>query len=84
MKIGPRKVFVGNLKYSVSEVDLVILFAKFGKIDEIFMMREEDGQSKGSAFIIFGSQKSASQAIIQLQGVVFCGRRLVINLANRQ
>ena len=40
---GENKLFVGNLDFSVTEIELAGLFAKFGSLQEIYMMRREDG-----------------------------------------
>jgi hypothetical protein len=79
--VNLKKLFVGNLDFSVTEIELAGLFAKFGLLQEIYMMRKEDGLSKGSAFVVYTLPISARNAIIELHGVIFRGRHIVVNVA---
>lgn len=48
---GPRKLYVGSLHYSVNETILKGIFEPFGAVDKIQLMRDENGLSKGYAFV---------------------------------
>ena len=48
---GPRKLYVGSLHYSINESILKTIFEPFGAVDKIQLMRDENGLSKGYAFV---------------------------------
>mmetsp|Transcript_30104 Transcript_30104/g.65691 ORF Transcript_30104/g.65691 Transcript_30104/m.65691 type:complete len:378 (-) Transcript_30104:81-1214(-) len=77
---GP-KLFVGCLPYSKTEADLTPVFAKFGQIAEVALLRGPDGNSKGAAFVTFQHPASASNAMTFLQNYVFPGASRGINLS---
>ncbi|KAF8782645.1 CUGBP Elav-like family member 4 like protein [Argiope bruennichi] len=63
-----RKVFVGMLKKSHTEDDVRKVFKPYGKILECTILRGPDGESKGCAFVKFGSHSEAQAAIGALHG----------------
>ena len=68
------KVFVGGLNYNTTEESLNQLFAQFGSILSLRIVRNhETGRSRGFAFIIFDSEESA-KASLSLDNSRFEGR----------
>lgn len=72
-----RKIFVGMLPKSLPEDRIRSVFAPYGEIQEVFMMRTPTGESRGCAFVKFGTSASATAAIEGLNGrhtfeVCFC------------
>lgn len=65
---GDYKLFVGCLPYSSGEQDLHNLFCQHGMVKEVFIMRDNQGESKGSAFVKFGSRAECDVAIQALNG----------------
>lgn len=76
------KLFVGQLPFSKSERDLQDLFSPFGKVAEVVLQRDGNGQKKGAAFVRFFSANSAAQAL-ECDGYLFPGstRAISVNLA---
>lgn len=66
---GENKLFVGMLSRQAEENDVRELFAQFGEIREIYMIRNPDGSSKCAAFLRFVNREAAVQAIEHLNGV---------------
>jgi len=64
------KLFVGNLSKSTTETDIRQLFEPFGTIKEIVALKDKDGNSKRSCFVIYYSKSVAEKAIMQLNGKI--------------
>jgi RNA recognition motif-containing protein len=76
------KLYVGNLSYSVTEDELRELFAQAGNVTSVAVIKDRDtGQSKGFAFVEFGSQADAQKAISRFNGQKLGERTLTVNLA---
>ncbi|CAJ1021371.1 RNA recognition motif. (a.k.a. RRM, RBD, or RNP domain), putative [Leishmania lindenbergi] len=60
------KLFVGQVPAVCTEDQLRPLFAQFGSLLEIKIMREPNGRSKGSAWVRYESEESAQRAISSL------------------
>ena len=54
------KTFVGGLPFHCCEQELSSFMASFGKVEEVFMARDHNGQHKGFAFVDFSLVKSFS------------------------
>ena len=76
------KLYVGNLSYSVTEDELRELFAQAGGVTSVAVIKDRDtGQSKGFAFVEFGTQADAQKAISRFNGQKLGERTLTVNLA---
>ena len=80
-----RKLYVGNLPYSVSESTLSEKFSECGTVESIKLITDRDtGQSKGFGFVEMASDAEANAAIEQLNGVDCEGRAMKVNEARPQ
>ncbi len=81
-QVNPRKIFVGNLSWSLTEDMLRDFFAQFGEIVEVKLIIDRaTGRSKGIAFVEFAEEAMAQAAIDGANGVELEGRALVVNIA---
>lgn len=77
-----KKLYVGNLSYSVGDAELEALFAPFGTVEtaEVIMDRSS-GRSKGFGFVEMSSEQEAQAAIAALNGKESEGRALKVSEA---
>ena len=77
-----KKLYVGNLSYTVSNADLEGLFAPFGTVRSVQVIQDrKTGRGKGFAFVEMGSDQDAAAAIAGLSGKEHDGRALTVNEA---
>ena len=77
-----KKLYVGNLAYSVSDSDLLRLFEPHGTVQSAQVIMDRDtGRSKGFGFVEMGSDQEAQAAIAALNGQEVDGRSLTVNEA---
>ncbi|PIT84990.1 RNA-binding protein [Candidatus Micrarchaeota archaeon CG10_big_fil_rev_8_21_14_0_10_45_29] len=64
-----KKLFVGNLPYSMTKEEMVALFADYGQIDDaVLIMDRMSGRSKGFGFVTVADDAMADKAIAELNG----------------
>ena len=71
-----KKLYVGNLDYSVTKDDLSELFSEFGEVVEVIII---DG--KGFGFVEMKEPAEAEKSIADLDGKDLKGRSLKVNEA---
>jgi cold-inducible RNA-binding protein len=77
-----KKLYVGNLSYSVDEAALTRLFASHGTVESAAVITDRaTGQSKGFGFVEMSSNAEAQAAISALSGTEHDGRALTVNEA---
>jgi hypothetical protein len=77
-----RKLFVGNLSFSVGEAELKQLFEQKGGVESVTVMRDtETGRSRGFGFVEMSSEEAAQKAIKELNEFSVDGRNLAVNEA---
>ena len=77
-----KKLYVGNLSYSVTSADLEQLLGEHGEVQSAEVISDRDtGRSKGFGFVEMGSDQEAQAAITALDGNEHDGRSLTVNEA---
>lgn len=77
-----KRLYVGNLSYTISSADLEQLFAQHGTVRSAEVVADrETGRSKGFAFVEMSSDDEAQTAITALNGSEHDGRTLTVNEA---
>uniref|UniRef100_A0A1A9WZM6 RRM domain-containing protein n=1 Tax=Glossina brevipalpis TaxID=37001 RepID=A0A1A9WZM6_9MUSC len=85
--LDKRKLFVGMLNKKYNEADVRQLFTGHGTIEECTVLRDQNGQSKGCAFVTFDTKQHAIAAIKTLhhsQTMEGCSAPLVVKFADTQ
>ena len=77
-----KRLYVGNLPYSVSEGDLVEKFSPHGTVESTKLITDRNtGRSKGFAFVEMATDSEAQAAIDALNGTDYDGRPVTVNEA---
>ena len=75
------RLYVGNLPYSVTELDLRDLFSGLGTVTDAKIVTDrETGRSRGFAFVEMDTD-AGNQAIERFNGTEFNGRTINVNEA---
>jgi cold-inducible RNA-binding protein len=77
-----KKLYVGNLAFSVTESDQREMFTPFGAVETASLVTERDtGRSRGFGFVEMTNDTEAAAAIAGLNGKDSGGRPLTVNEA---
>jgi len=77
-----KKLYVGNLGYSVTNSALEELFSPFGEVRSAQVIQDRDtGRSKGFGFVEMSNDNAALEAIQALNETEHDGRKLTVNEA---
>ena len=76
-----KKIYVGNLPFSTTEIELRELFAEHGTVESVNMITDrQTGQPRGFGFVEM-AQADADAAISALNGKTLGDRSLTVNEA---
>ena len=80
-----NRLYVGNLSYGTTELELRELFGQMGTVvDAKMVMDRETGRPRGFAFVEMSSSEEALKAIEQINGRELDGRALNVNEAQER
>lgn len=76
-------IYVGNIAYSVSAEELQEVFEQYGDVKSARIINDhETGRSRGYGFVTMPNRPEAEEAIEQMSGNQWEGRRLTVREAN--
>ena len=76
------KIFVGNLSYSATEDSIRSLFAPYGGVESVNLIRDRDtGQLRGFGFVEMTNDTEGRKAVGGLNSTDFEGRKLNLSEA---
>ena len=79
-----NKIYMGNLPFSYKEQELEEVFAKYGNIKDIFLVRDRNTKRlKGFGFIEFDTAEAA-QAALEMDGQELGGRQIKVAMAKEK
>jgi RNA recognition motif-containing protein len=80
-----KKLYIGNLPYSVDDEALHSHFSQFGAVESAkVIMDRESGRSKGFGFVEMADDSSADSAIEKMNGSELNGRAINVSEARPQ
>lgn len=72
-------IHVANLSENIIENDLIKLFAAFGQVGFVVIVRDKvNGRSKGNAFVEMPQQSQGEQAILALNQMEIDGQSISV------
>lgn len=75
-------IYIGNIPRESSENDVKALFEEFGNVESINLIRDNYTKMlKGFGFVEMSENEAAEKAIKSLDGQMFNGRPLTVNVA---
>jgi RNA recognition motif-containing protein len=85
LKPGQREsimnIYTGNLTFSLTEDDLRNAFEVYGEVENVRIITDYNGRSKGFGFVDMPNEDEAKAAIIALNDTELAGRNLRVNEA---
>lgn len=80
-----RRLYVGNLAYSVTGEQLRELFGAHGEVAEASVISDRaTGRSKGFGFVEMATEEGAKKAVESLNEQRIGGRNLIVNEARER
>ena len=77
-----KRIYVGNLPWSVTKDRLEELFSSFGEIEEaLVIVNKYTGRSRGFGFVTYKNDADADRAIAEMEGKDVEGRNLQVREA---
>lgn len=77
-----KKLYIGNLPWSVDDAKLRELFSKYASITSAtVIMDRQTGRSRGFGFVELSDDAEADKAIQEMNEMDIEGRKLVVNEA---
>jgi len=78
-------IYIGQLPYNVNEDELKEMFAEFGEIASLSLIKDRfSGQSKGFGFVDMPNNSEADKAIKALNKSMLKGREIKVNQAEQR
>lgn len=79
------KLFVGNLSFQLSDIELGELFKEYGEVTSAkVIVDKRTGRSRGFGFVEMNVEDQAQQAIEALNGAEVKGRPINVSVARKQ
>jgi cold-inducible RNA-binding protein len=80
-----KRLYVGNLAYSVTEADLREVFAEAGTVADVkVVLDRESGRPRGFAFVEMSTDAEAATAMQNLNGRDIQGRAISVSEARER
>jgi len=75
-----KTLFVARLSYDVTEEDLRDDFSRYGDVRDVKLIRDNNGKSRGYAFIEFETSQDLKDAFKYADGKPIKGRRILVDV----
>lgn len=80
--VNPKKLYIGNIPFAMSEDEIKEACAEFGEIVEFTIISDKyTGRPKGFGFVEYAEKEMAEAAMKALDGKEMGGRNLFVKVA---
>lgn len=77
-----KRIYVGNLPWSVAKTEFEKLFSPFGEIEEALVIANKyTGRSRGFGFVTYKNDADADKAMEEMNEKEVEGRKIVVKIA---
>ncbi|KAL9237487.1 hypothetical protein vseg_012028 [Gypsophila vaccaria] len=79
------KLFVGGMNKFATQKEVEEIFVSFGRVEDVYLMRDEKNQSRGCGFVKFSNKESATAAVNAMNGIYImrgCDQPLTVRFAD--
>ena len=77
-----KKLYIGNLAFSITQDKLKEIFSPFGEVSEATLVIDKySGRSRGFGFVSFSDDAAADKAIAEMNGKDIEGRQIKVSEA---
>ncbi|KAK9992066.1 hypothetical protein SO802_027051 [Lithocarpus litseifolius] len=79
------KLFVGSMNKQATETEVEEIFSKYGRVEDVYLMRDNMKQSRGCGFVKYSHRDMAMAAINALNGIYTmrgCEQPLTVRFAD--
>ncbi len=77
-----KRIYVGNLPWSVAKEEFEKLFSPFGEIEEALVIANKyTGRSRGFGFVTYKNDADADKAMEEMNDKEVEGRKIVVKMA---
>jgi predicted Zn finger-like uncharacterized protein len=80
--LGDFKVYVGNIAFECSELDIYEAFSEVGIVGDVSLVRDEEGRNRGFGFVTMRTNEQGQAAIEKLNGADIKGRNIAVRPSN--
>jgi len=77
----PNHVYVGNLDFRVTSKDLKDHMKQAGQVLDCYILKDEDGKSKGCGFVEYSNEEEVGDALEGLHGSLLNDREITVKRA---
>lgn len=85
IKLGRQKrrarLIIRNISFKSTKTNLMEHFSKFGKVEELDILKKPDGKMVGCAFVQYEKVNEAAKAILMSSGKEVVGRTIYVDWA---
>ncbi|PRQ18794.1 putative nucleotide-binding alpha-beta plait domain-containing protein [Rosa chinensis] len=78
-----RKLYVVNLPWSLTVVDIKNLFGECGDVKDVEIIKQQDGRNRGFAFVTMASGEEAQAVIDKFDSQELSGRTIKVEFAKQ-
>ncbi|XP_041118563.1 protein boule-like [Polyodon spathula] len=80
----PNRIFVGGIDFKTNENDLRKFFSHYGVVNEVKIVNDRAGVSKGYGFVTFETQEDVQKILQEADKLIFRDKKLNVGQAIRK